>query len=104
MLPHADRHAFCQRPVRSVSDEEYIRLYSTEILGPLDPRVVAAELVDMSAGRIPTLLCFEVVGKPGWCHRALVASWLAEALGHDVPEFGFEDLPPHQHPLRPPGR
>jgi hypothetical protein len=32
----------------------------------------------------------------------MVAEWLAEALGFVVPEFGFESLPQHEHPLMPP--
>ena len=32
----------------------------------------------------------------------MAAEWLAEALGVTVPEFGFESLPQHEHPLMPP--
>ena len=32
----------------------------------------------------------------------MAAEWLAEALGATVPEFGFESLPQHEHPLMPP--
>ncbi len=31
----------------------------------------------------------------------MAAEWLAEALGVTVPEFGFESLPQHEHPLMP---
>ncbi len=66
----------------SVSPEEYDRLYKAQILGPLDPRTVVAELTAMGNGRTPVLLCFERPGVAGdWCHRALAAEWLAEALG-----------------------
>jgi hypothetical protein len=85
----------------SVSVDEYNHLFHTEILAPLDPRTVADELVDMAAGRIPVLLCFERPGHGQWCHRALVAEWLSEALGQSVPEFGFEDMPQREHPLLP---
>jgi hypothetical protein len=86
----------------NVGVEEYIARYSVEILAPLDPRKVAAELVELAGGRIPVMLCFEKAGGPSWCHRSLAAAWLADQLAISVPEFGFEDLPQDQHPLRPP--
>jgi hypothetical protein len=82
--------------------QEYERLYRQEILDPLDPRAVADELLAMASGRIPTLLCFEVAGKPGWCHRSLCSEWLAEALGLPVPEYGYEHLAQADHPLMSP--
>jgi uncharacterized protein DUF488 len=86
----------------SVRVDEYNHLFRTEILGALNPRAVAAELIEMAGGRIPVLLCFEWPGKGQWCHRAMVAEWLAEVTGRVVPEFGFETLPQHEHPLMPP--
>jgi hypothetical protein len=85
----------------SVGVEEYYHRYRTEILGPLDPRTVAEELTEMAAGRIPVLLCFETPTGGSWCHRAMAAEWLAEALGRPVTEFGHEALPQHRHPLMP---
>jgi hypothetical protein len=86
----------------SVAVPEYNRRYRAEILGPLDPRQVADDLLALGNGRIPVLLCYERAGKEGdWCHRAIAAEWLAEALGIVVPEFGFESLPQHEHPLMP---
>lgn len=84
----------------SVDPEEYYRLYKAEILSPLNPHEVAAELAALSQGRIPTLLCFERVGS--WCHRAMVAEWLARGLGIPVPEFRFEGRDHARHPLMPP--
>lgn len=94
----------------SVSVEEYYHLYRTEILGPLDPRAVADHLTQLAGGLVPVLLCYErppaqsamLAGPGDWCHRAMVAEWLAESLGVTVPEFGFEALPQHEHPLMPP--
>src|SRR5579884_1596976 len=83
----------------SVSVREYDSRYWAEVLAPLDPRVVAKEIIALSRGRTPVLVCYERAGGPGWCHRALVAEWLADALGCPVPEFGFEHLPQHEHPL-----
>ncbi len=81
---------------------EYEARYKDEILAPLDAHRVAAELVAMAEGRVAALLCFERPRRGQWCHRALVAGWLADALGRPVPEFGYEHLPQHEHPLLPP--
>jgi hypothetical protein len=93
----------------SVGIEEYYHLYRTEILGPLDPRTVADDLVRLAGGLIPVILCYErppsqatlITGDDDWCHRAMAAEWLAETLGFVVPEVGFESLPQHEHPLMP---
>lgn len=86
----------------SVGIEEYYTRYRTEILGSLDPRVVADALLGLASGRVPVLLCYEQPVPGQWCHRAMAAEWLAEALGATVPEFGYESLPQHEHPLMPP--
>ena len=83
-----------------MSTAEDIRLYSAEILAPLDPHQVLDRIQRLAEGRIPVLCCFERVGGPGWCHRALAAAWLADSLGITVPEPGYEDQA--LHPLRPP--
>ena len=43
----------------SVGIEEYYHLYRTEILGPLDPRLIADALLALGNGRVPVLLCYE---------------------------------------------
>jgi hypothetical protein len=86
----------------SVGIEEYYHLYRTEILGPLDPRLIADALLALGNGRVPVLLCYEQPDRGQWCHRAMAAEWLAEVLGATVPEFGYESLPQHEHPLMPP--
>jgi len=83
----------------SVSAEEYYQLYRTEILAPLDPRRIAAELVELARGDVPVMVCYERVGAGSWCHRALAAEWLAQAVGTPIPEFGYEDLAQEDHPL-----
>lgn len=85
----------------SVSAVEYYRLYKEEILAPLDPKKIAAELAAMSAGRVPVMLCYERPARGEWCHRAMAAEWLSNALGHPVPEFGFEELAQALHPMMP---
>jgi hypothetical protein len=86
----------------SVGIDEYYHLYRTEILGPLDPRRVADDLTRLAGGLVPVILCYERPGTGDWCHRAMAAEWLAEALGFVVPEVGYEALPQHEHPLMPP--
>jgi hypothetical protein len=83
----------------SVGPAEYADLYKREILAPLIPHQVAAELAELAGGRIATLLCYERAGGLAWCHRALAAEWLAEGLGVPVPEFGFETLAQDAHPM-----
>ena len=86
----------------SVGPEEYYHLYRTEILAPLNPRVIAATLLDMARGAIPVMLCYEPPGAAGqWCHRAMAAEWLSQALGQPVPEVGFESRDQRDHPNMP---
>ena len=69
--------------LRIEDEEEYTRRYKREVLSRLDPQKVLEDLGDDAI-----LLCWE---KPGeFCHRRLVAEWLEEALGIEVPELGFE--------------
>jgi hypothetical protein len=86
----------------SVGAEEYHHLYRTKILGHLDPRVIASHLVDLARGNTPVMSCYEHAGGADWCHRAMAAEWLAEALGRPVPEVGFEALAQEDHPLMSP--
>ena len=60
-----------------------------EILGPLDPRKVAADLHELAGGHEPVLLCFErpPFTEANWCHRRIVAEWFKDSLGLDVPEY-----------------
>jgi hypothetical protein len=83
----------------SVGVEEYYQRYCAEILGPLNPHDVAAELAEMAAGGVAVMLCYERAGSGQWCHRALAAAWLAQALGIVIPEYGFEELPQERHPM-----
>lgn len=76
-----------------LTPKEFKRLYFKEILRPLDPETVVAELHAMAPGSIPVLLCWESPPPDErWCHRSLVSVWLWEELGLIVPEFGHEAL------------
>ncbi len=85
----------------SVGVVEYVERYTKEVLSTLDPHAVVAHLHSLAVGRTPVLVCFEKADGSHFCHRALAARWLAEALGEPVPEFGHEHLPQHLHPLLP---
>ena len=85
--------------VQRCPDAQVRSPYRSEVLGPLDPHAVASELVDLAGGGVPVMVCYERVGGRGWCHRALVAEWLAAALGQPVPEVGFEALARQDHPM-----
>ena len=80
--------------------EEYLPRYQAQ-LDKLDPHKVAADVLALADGIIPVLTCWERLGRGLCCHRAFVASWLAEAVGEPVPEVSFERLPQDQHPLLP---
>jgi hypothetical protein len=75
-----------------VSPERYRELYFAEVLQPLDPAAVVRELIEISEGQTPMLVCWESATPPitQWCHRALVSAWLHDRLGLEVHEFGLE--------------
>ena len=61
------------------SQEAYAMVYRQQVLDKLDPHHVADDL----AGKI--LCCYEAPGE--FCHRRLVADWLHEATGQEIPEL-----------------
>ena len=63
----------------ALTNEEYERRYRTEVLGGLDAAAVRRDL-----GENAILLCWERPGAS--CHRRIVARWLEDALGIEVPE------------------
>jgi hypothetical protein len=78
---------------RSVSPEQYLTRYR-QILDRLDPGVIRDQLLDY--GDVPVMLCWEAArdchAGSKWCHRHLVAQWLEDRLGIEVPEVGFPTL------------
>jgi hypothetical protein len=76
----------------SVTGEEYVRRYTVEVLGRLDPQETWDKLRRLAAPHEPVLLCWEVppFTADNWCHRRMVAEWFRDSLGHEVAEF----LPP----------
>jgi hypothetical protein len=89
--------------VKSVKDPaQFEAKYREAILSKLDAKQVYDELVAL-AGPDPILLCWE--GFNMRCHRRLVAEWLEQALGIEIPEVGHEraeSLPFVQMPSAPP--
>ena len=67
----------------------YRERYRREVLAKLDPRKVAEVL----EGKV--LLCWEA--DPAGCHRRLVAEWLQENLGIEVPELTSKGQLPGQN-------
>jgi uncharacterized protein (DUF488 family) len=68
---------------KSVPEEEYRRRYAAQ-LARLDPKIAWGDLHGLADDAEPVLLCWERPGQ--FCHRRLVAGWLEDALGVQVPE------------------
>lgn len=66
---------------KTLSEDDYTRLYYKHVLSRLNPKTVYQEL-----GEDAVLLCYESPGD--FCHRRIVADWLFVALGHEIPEIG----------------
>ena len=65
-----------------LSNDWYIEKYNETVLSKLDPRKVVEELGDGAV-----MLCYE---KPGdFCHRHLIADWIAKGTGITVEEVDF---------------
>lgn len=68
---------------RSAQIPEYVPLYM-EILAQLDPQQVLDDLLQLTDGVEPILLCYESPGT--FCHRFLAGGWLTKTLGITVDE------------------
>jgi hypothetical protein len=62
---------------------EYEHRYREEVLGKLDAGYIYIMLKNN------VLLCWEPPGE--FCHRRIIASWIKEELGYDVPEWNLKD-------------
>ena len=87
------RPLFFARKADQIDDKEYERQYREQVLKKLNPR----EVYETLRGQV--LLCWEAPGE--FCHRRIVASWLEENLGIEVPEWkpGDDDEKINIHPL-----
>lgn len=87
--PHNFRPLAPKPDMLKLPYDDYRERYFGQILAPLDPAETVAELERLAAGAEPVLLCYErppFVGD-NWCHRRMVADWLHDTLGLDVPEL-----------------
>lgn len=75
-----------------LTEEEYIVLYTTDVLGKLNASDVIEKISRMTNGNDCALLCYE---KPGdFCHRHLLAEWLEQNTGIEITEFGVAENKP----------
>ncbi len=77
------------RGMLKLREAVYRDIYFNSILAELDPQKVVADLQALAGGHEPVLLCFErpPFTATNWCHRRMVAEWLADKIGLDVPEL-----------------
>lgn len=74
-----DRQTFFAKKAGQIDEEEYEKQYREKILSKLD----AKKIYDLLKGQV--LLCWEPPGD--FCHRRIIASWIKEELGIEVPEW-----------------
>ena len=81
-----------RRDMLKMTLEQYRRIYVGEILAALDPQTVVDDIHGLAGDCEPVMLCWEqtadIASGKTFCHRHMVAEWLAETLGLDVPEIG----------------
>jgi len=65
--------------------EEYTHQYMKCVTERFDPRMLYEKLRQEFSGSDIVLLCFERKGE--FCHRRLLAEWLENTLGLNVPEL-----------------
>lgn len=75
----------------NITQQQYIEQYRRRVLSRVDQAVMLKDLERLTGGRDCALLCYE---KPGdFCHRRLLADWMLETTGLEIPEFGQEKKP-----------
>lgn len=76
---------------KDVTEQQYIQMYTSQVLARLNPRAILQLIEQVSGGRDCALLCYE---KPGdFCHRRLIAEWLQKTIGIQVDEFIVAEEP-----------
>ncbi|MHA4875647.1 hypothetical protein, partial [Enterococcus faecium] len=62
-----------------LGEREFIAAYWLDVLAPLDPRQVVADLERIGGGRDVALACWEPPQPgPSWCHRSLISVFLMQ--------------------------
>lgn len=87
--------------LQGLTEAAYRRRYG-KVLDNLDPAAVAAVLKMLAGDADPVLLCWErpPFTEVNFCHRRMVAGWLQDALGIEVPEI---EPAPRKAPADPKG-
>jgi hypothetical protein len=78
-----DRSIFYAIKKGQITQQEYEKLYREQTLSRLDARAV----YNMFKNNV--LLCWEDPGE--FCHRRIVANWIKEQIGIEVPEWNIKD-------------
>lgn len=78
-----DRQSFYAIKAGSITKEQYEKLYRENILSKLDPKTIYETFKNN------VLLCWEEPGE--FCHRRIVAAWIEENIGIEVPEWNIKD-------------
>lgn len=61
-----------------ISEDQYIHIYYRETLMGIHPQAVLNELLEITDGQVPILLCFEKKGD--FCHRHIAGRWLSQCV------------------------
>lgn len=67
----------------TITKEQYEKMYRENVLSKLDPKTI----FEMFKNNV--LLCWEEPGE--FCHRRIVAAWIEENLGFEIPEWNSKD-------------
>jgi len=76
----APLYSFLKKYKEDGDEEYYTEQFFKQVLDKLNPQEVFDEL-----GPDAILICYETRNK--FCHRRLVAKWLSNSLGIDIPEY-----------------
>ena len=87
------RKLFFARKADHINDAEYEKAYREEVLSHFDAETIYKQLRD------GVLLCWENPGE--FCHRRIIAKWIQEKTGIEVPEWmpGDDDSKTNAVPL-----
>ena len=77
--------------ISNAPDEVYNPRFRREVLAKVNPQEFYEKLKQLGHGKDVALCCYEKPDDKG--HRFLVAEWLEQNLGIEVPEFGVSKNP-----------